>query len=138
MSYLLDTNVVSELNKRVPDPRVRRWHAIASRDRMYLSVITLGEIRKGIERLRGRDTRRADGLAAWLDELVRTYGERVLGVDRAIAEAWGTMLATEDRVAVDTLLAATAAVHGLTLVTRNVRDFERRGVPLLDPFGSLP
>ena len=138
MRYLLDTNVISELIKRSPNPHVIAWLERRERRSLHLSVITVGEIRKGIERTRLHDAGRAGRLENWLQELVRSYGERVLPVEQTVAQEWGRMLAAAPAHIVDTLLAATAAVHGLTLVTRNVRDFERRGVPLLDPFDSLP
>ena len=134
MRYLLDTNVVSELKRPSPDPRVRAWSAAVPSEALHLSFITFGEIRRGIERLRPRDRQRADDLFAWLDGLVAAYGDRILPVDRAVADAWGVLTAADGRSAVDTLLAATAAVHGLTLVTRNVRDFADGGVALLNPF----
>ena len=135
MSHLLDTNVVSELIKRSPDPHAVAWLRGARRRSLYLSVITVGEIRKGIERTRPHDATRAGRLEHWLEALVRSYGERVLPVDQPVAEEWGWMLAADPAHIADTLLAATAAVHGLTLVTRNVRDFDGRGIRLLNPFG---
>ena len=134
MSHLLDTNIVSELIKRSPDPHAIAWLQGAEHRSLYLSVITVGEIRKGMERTRPHDAARASRLEHWLEALVRSYGERVLPVDQPVAEEWGRMLAANPAPIADTLLAATAAVHGLTLVTRNVRDFERRGVPVLNPF----
>ena len=134
MSHLLDTNVVSELIKRSPDPHAVAWLQGARRRSLYLSVITVGEIRKGIERTRPHDVTRAGRLEHWLEALARSYGERVLPVDQPVAEEWGRMLAADPAHIADTLLAATAAVHGLTLVTRNVRDFEGRRIRLLNPF----
>jgi predicted nucleic acid-binding protein len=135
--YLLDTNVVSELKRPSPDPAVRAWYAAVPSESLYLSVVTFGEIRKGIECLRARDRGRADDLVAWLDGLVPAYRDRILPVDRTIADAWGALSAIDDRSAVDAFLAATASVHGLTLVTRNVRDFTSWGVRLLNPFEPL-
>ena len=136
MRYLLDTNVVSELKRPSPDARVRAWYAAAPAEGLHLSVVTFGEIRRGIERLRPRDRGRADDLSAWLDGLISAYGDRILPVDRAVADAWGVLTAIDDRSAVDAFLAATASVHALTLVTRNVRDFANWGVWLLNPFES--
>jgi toxin FitB len=99
-----------------------------------LSVLTLGEIRKGIELLRIRDETQADVIETWLDDLRARFAGRILPVDVDVSDAWGRMNASSPKKAVDSLLAATARVHGLTVVTRNVRDFRECGVPLVDPF----
>lgn len=100
-----------------------------------MSVLTVGEIRQGIEQLRGRDALRAETLAQWLTGLSRAYADRVLPVDLAVAEEWGRLRATASRTVpvIDALLAATAKVHGLTLVTQNDRDFKGLGVSVLNP-----
>lgn len=135
MSFLVDTNVVSELRKGPrADPRVTAWFASVAEDELYLSVLTVGEIRCGIERIRRRDRRAAVGLDRWIRTLVRAYEDRLLPVDRLVAEQWGRLNVPDPLPVVDGLLAATAAVHGLVLVTRNVRDLERTRVPLFDPF----
>jgi predicted nucleic acid-binding protein len=103
---------------------------------VFLSVLTLGEIRKGIEKLRPRDAQRAAALDAWLAELTTTFGPRILDLDRAVAEAWGRLAALRTVPVVDCMLAATALVHDLVLVTRNTQDAEGLGVRLLDPFRS--
>ena len=99
-----------------------------------MSVMTLGEIRRGIERLRPRDPSQALVFESWLDEMTTVFGDRVLDVDGAVAECWGRIGAADPLPAVDGLLAATALVHGLTVVTRDTRPFERVGVPCLDPW----
>lgn len=99
-------------------------------------MLTLGEIRKGIERLRPRDGTRAATYESWLAQLADEFAERVLPVDRAVADEWGRLNAAADRKGVDSLLAATARVHGLTVVTRNTVDFEPLGVPVVDPWLS--
>lgn len=135
MSYLVDTNVVSELRKRSrADAGVVDFFATVDPDDLYLSVLTLGELRKGVERIRRRDPEAAHALDAWLADVLRAYESRILGIDHRIAEVWGEMNAGDPLPVVDSLLAATAKVHRLTLVTRNVRDFERSGVSILDPF----
>lgn len=134
MSYLLDTNVLSELRRLRSNENVKAWFATVRGDELYLSVLVIGEIRQGIERLRRRDPRQARVFEDWLATLNRDYRERVLGVDAEVAEAWGRLNAIDPLPVVDGLLAATALVHGLTFVTRNVADVEHTGVALLDPF----
>jgi predicted nucleic acid-binding protein len=135
MSFLLDTNIVSELRKGARcDPGVSLWFAgIASED-IYLSVLTLGEIRKGIENLRRRDPPAAAALDAWLQELAAAHSGRILAIDGDIADAWGRFNVPDPLPVVDSLLAATARRHGLTMVTRNLDHVERTGVACLNPF----
>ena len=135
MSFLVDTNVVSELRKGArANPRVAAWFAGLAEEEVYLSVLTVGEIRNGIERIRRRDRRAAVALDRWLRTLVRDYEDRLLPVDRAVAEQWGRLNVPDPVPVVDGLLAATAAVHSLVLATRNVKDLERTQVALFDPF----
>jgi toxin FitB len=138
VSFLLDTNVVSEWVKPEPDPNVVAWLADVDEDRVFLSVVTFAEIRRGVELM--PTGRRRERLAAWLaDELPGRFEGRILGIDRRVAEAWGVAMARGQRRgaglgSMDAFLAATAAAHRLTLVTRNVRDFEVTGVALVDPW----
>lgn len=135
MSYLLDTNVISELRKgERADSNVTAWFARRSDEEIFLSVLTIGEIRRGIESVRRRDPDAAAALDRWLAFLGEAHGERILPLDRAIAEEWGRMNVPDPLPVVDGLLAATARVLGLTFVTRNVADVESTGVELLDPF----
>jgi predicted nucleic acid-binding protein len=135
VAFLLDTNVVSELRKSVPHPRVAEWHATHSRAAVYLSTLVVGEIRRDIDRLRPRDPKQADVLERWLGGLTASYHERLLPVTAEIADEWGRMSATtQPPPVIDGLMAATASVHSLTLVTRNVADVARTGVPLVNPF----
>lgn len=141
MSYLVDTNVLSELRRKQPDPQVRAWFAERSAQSLYLSVLTLGEIRKGIAALESSpvDATRRQALSDWLEvDLPTFFLGRVLAVDAAVADRWGQLQAQAGRPlpAIDSLLAATALQHQLTLVTRNVRDFTGLSVSLLNPWQS--
>lgn len=139
MTWLIDTNVISEVRKGPRcHPGVAAWWAgVEDRD-LFLSALTLGEIRRGIEQVRRRDSTKAVALEAWLTEIASAFGPRVLGVDLPVAEAWGRMLAMRSVPIVDALLAATAGVHGLVLVTRNTTDVAGLGVRVLDPFAAAP
>ena len=134
MSYLIDTTVISELRKGArADRRVADWFAGLAEDDLYLSVLTIGEIRTGIERSRRRDRRAAASLERWLHEVLEAHRDRILPVDAAVAEEWGRLNVPDPLPVVDGLLAATATVHGLVLATRNVKDLRRTGVQLLNP-----
>jgi toxin FitB len=133
--YLIDTNVISEVGKgRRCDRQVAEWYRGVSDDELFLSVLVVGEIRQGIERLRTRNPRRAQALEKWLEELLESFGDRVLPVDAKVAQNWGRLNARSSFPIVDSLLAATAEAHGLTLVTRNLKDIERSGVRCVNPF----
>lgn len=135
MTFLLDTNVVSELRKGSrAHARVRTWFASVELDEITLSVLTIGEIRRGIDGVRRRDPRSARALDRWLRRLVTEHQDRILPVDAAIAEEWGRLNVPDPLPVVDGLLAATAKVHGLTLATRNIDDVARTGVSVLNPF----
>ena len=134
-NFLLDTNVISELRKgQRADLNVTSWFAQIADEEIFLSVVTIGEIRRGVESVRRRDPDAAASLDRWLARLSEAHGERILPVDRTIAEEWGRMNVPNPLPVIDGLLAATARVLGLTLVTRNVADVEATGVELLDPF----
>lgn len=138
MSFLLDTNAISEWVKPRPDPGVVRWFDQVDEDRTYLSVITLGELRKGINRL--TNGRRRDRLDRWLtDELPDRFGNRILPIDTAIADQWGQLLAHTETAGTpingtDALIAATALAHRLQVVTRNVTHFQPADVDILCPW----
>jgi predicted nucleic acid-binding protein len=135
MAFLLDTNVVSELRRSAPHRNVVAWRNAHARAEVFLSVLVVGEIRQGIERLRLRDPARADALDGWLNGLVRTYGQRILPITHDVAQAWGHLNgALAPRPVVDGLIAATALIHRLTVATRNVSDFEASGVAVVNPF----
>lgn len=135
MSYLLDTNVISELRKGSRcDSSVAQWFETVPREDIFLSALTLGEIRKGIENVRRRDAHSARALEAWLRELLETHKERILPVDLSIAEEWGRLNVPDPLPVIDGLLAATAKIYRLTLATRNLKDVERSGVACMNPF----
>jgi toxin FitB len=134
MTYLLDTNVVSELRKRDPDPHVLAWYATVTSAELFLSALTIGEIRLGIQRLRRKDEPQAVLLEQWLQGLRVAYRDHLVGVDADVAEEWGRLNAPDPLPVIDGLLAATAKVRGWTLVTRNLADLQHSGVALLNPF----
>lgn len=135
VAFLLDTNIVSELRKATPDPHVLAWHRRQRRAEAYLSVLVVGEIRQDIERIRARDPLQADARQRWLVGLLPTYRDRILPITVDIAEEWGRLNAGAQPIPViDGLMAATARVHRLTLVTRNVTDLARSGARLFNPF----
>jgi toxin FitB len=137
VSYLLDTNVLSETRKRQPAAGVADWIAATPRDRLHVSVLTLGEIEQGITKIRGRgDRHQAAALERWLGDVQAGFEDRVLPVTIPVATAWGRQQNAQPLPVIDALIAATAQVHGLTVVTRNVKDFELAGVQVLDPFAE--
>jgi len=135
MPYLIDTNVISELRKgERADTGVTSWFADLAEGDVYLSVVTLGEIRRGIESIRHRDPKGGAALESWLGRVSEVHHDRVLPINRSIAEEWGRMNVPDPLPVVDGLLAATARVMGLTVATRNSDDFARTGVSIVDPF----
>ena len=142
MSFLLDTNVVSEWVKHRPEARVAAWLSEVDEDRVFLSVVTLGELRYGVERLPA--SRRRDRLDDWVRrELPLRFEGRVLPIDEAIANEWGLIVAGRERAGrpigvLNAYLAATANVHELALATRNVSDFETSVKSLFDPWAERP
>jgi predicted nucleic acid-binding protein len=135
--WLLDTNVVSELRKRERgNVGVRSWIDSAAEENLFLSALTLGEIRKGVELLRARDPIQATLLEQWLNNLKKEFDSHLLQIDSEIAEKWGRLQAIRPLPIVDALIAATCLRHDLTLVTRNNADFRDLGVSLLNPFSE--
>lgn len=135
MNYLLDTNIISEVRKGTKcDPNVAAWYDSIDDADVYLSVLVLGEIRKGVERTRPSDPAKARALEKWLTTVAESFAERILPVDQAVADEWGRMGAKRPVSTVDALLAATAKVHGMTLATRNVSDVADIGADLVNPF----
>jgi predicted nucleic acid-binding protein len=136
MKYLLDTNVLSEVRRPRGDERVKRWISSAPSADLYLSVLVVGEIRRGIERLKQRDPAGAEVYEAWLGTVLSDYADRILPVNAEIADEWGRMSVPDPVPVVDGLMAATAKVRGMTFVTRNTAEVERTGVRVLNPFDS--
>jgi predicted nucleic acid-binding protein len=134
LAFLLDTNVISEVRKRSPDPDVRAWFASVPEADLYLSVLVVGEIRQGVERLRRRDPVQAAPYETWLSALLRGYADRIVPVTAEVCEEWGRLNVPDPLPVVDGLMAATAKVSGWTFVTRDVAGLTRAGVRLLDPF----
>jgi len=142
VSFLLDTNVVSEWVKPKPDPAVAAWLAEIDEDRAFLSVVTLAEIRHGVERLPNGGRR--DRLDQWLQhDLLLRFESRILPIDAAVADAWGRVVARRAATGrpigtMDAFIAATAQTHDLVLVTRNIPDFEGSVATLVNPWGRPP
>ncbi|MEK7737195.1 MAG: type II toxin-antitoxin system VapC family toxin [Pseudomonadota bacterium] len=132
--FLLDTVILSELRKKRPNAGVVRWISKQQDDQLHLSVVTLGEIEREIEKRRKADAEFADTLAAWLESLIRIYADRILPVTPSVARRWGCLSAQLGHEGADLLIAATALTYGLTVVTRNVSDFEPTGVNVINPF----
>jgi toxin FitB len=132
--YLLDTMVLSELRRWRPDPSLVEWLEHVRPTDVYLSVVTIGEVEKGIAKQQRRDPAFAERLAAWLDGVLRYYAARILAIDVNVARRWGRLADAHGHAGADLLIAATAIEHGLAVVTRNVRHFERTGVLLINPF----
>ena len=139
MSFLIDTNVISELRKAErANASVLEWFNEVADDEIHLSVLAIGELRRGVEAVRKRDPIQAASLERWVSRLVANHGDRILAIDRPVADRWGRLAAMRAASVIDTLMAATALDHGLVLVTRNVKDVAWTGVSYLDPFLSAP
>lgn len=135
MKYLIDTCVLSELRKKIPNQGVIDWFAARSVSTLYLSVLSLGELRKGITAL--EDVKRREKLLNWLEsDLPLFFSGRILSIDTDVANRWGDLLAVARRPmpAIDSLIVATASLHGMSVVTRNQRDFEGFGVEVINPW----
>jgi predicted nucleic acid-binding protein len=134
MRYLLDTNIVSEISQRTPNSGVLTWFDAAEDTDLSISVITIGEIRKGIEQKRRTDPGRAERLERTLNTIRTDYRGRIIAVSEEVAEEWGRMCMVYPNHPVDNLLSATAKIHGMTLVTRNIRDVEIHDISCFNPF----
>ena len=136
--FLVDTVTLSELRRRQRDPSMVAWFERQRTTDLFLSVISIGEIERGIARQRAIDPAFADALAVWLDRVLALYGERVVPFDLQTARRWGALSAAIGNDSADLMIAATALEHGLTVVTRNLSDFEPTGVAVIDPFSRRP
>jgi len=137
--YLVDTNAVSEMRKGGrANPGVRGFfqQAVKEEADLYLSVVTVGELRRGVELIRHRgDLAQADALEGWLQTILEKFAPRILPIDHEVGQVWGRLRVPHPEHAIDKLIAATALIHDLTVVTRNVSDFAGTGVRLINPFG---
>ena len=137
MNYLLDTNIISEVRKGPRcNSKVSAWYDLIDDAEIYLSVLVLGEIRKGLERVRRKNPAQARALEGWLAAIGTSFAERILPIDQAIADEWGRMSAKRPVSTIDALLAATAKVSDMTLVTRNSVDVADLGAEVLNPFAA--
>jgi predicted nucleic acid-binding protein len=137
MAYLIDTNVLSELRKgRRCHAGVAAWFAAVDDDELFLSVLVIGEMQRGADRVRRRDPKGAVALDRWLGNITATYADRILPVTLPIARLWGSFGVPDPIPTVDGLLAATAAHHELVLATRNIKDVAGTGVQLVNPFDN--
>jgi toxin FitB len=136
VAFLLDTNVISEARKPAADPNVRAWLASVPEGDLYLSVLVVGEIRQGIERLRRRDPVQAGPYETWLSALLHGFADRLIPVTAEVCDEWGRLNVPDPLPVIDGLMAATAKVRDWTFVTRNIADLRRTNVRLLDPFDA--
>lgn len=132
--YLIDTDILSALRKRQRPPSLEAWVTGQRTADLFVSVVSIGEIERGIALKRGNDPKFADTLAVWLDRVLALYGDRILPFDLGSARRWGRLSAAVGNDNADLQIAATALEHGLTVATRNVRHYAPSGVPVLNPF----
>lgn len=133
--FLIDTDVLSALRRRERNPEAVRWLEAQRTSDMYISVVTVGEIERGITQQQRHNPPFARDLSFWMERVLACYSDRILPVDVATARRWGQLSATLGHDSADLLIAATALEHGLTVVTRNIRHFEPTGVPIVNPLG---
>lgn len=136
MRYLLDTNVISETRRPRMNEKVQAFLNETDAGKLYLSVLTLGELRKGIAIRRQTDPVMADSLNAWVDELEHGFADRIINIDVKVAQLWGELSSDRSRPVIDTLIGATALAHDLVLVTCNTKDIAGSNVTTLDPFAG--
>jgi predicted nucleic acid-binding protein len=139
VSFLVDTNVLSELRKgNRGNARVNAWAEATGWSALHTSWIAIAELKRGVELIRRRDKPQAIVLQSWMEKALELLGDRIHPVNRAVAELWADLMVPNPRSPLDALIAATARAHGLTLVTRNVRDFAGTGIAVLDPWTYQP
>ncbi|MFI7129856.1 type II toxin-antitoxin system VapC family toxin [Nonomuraea sp. NPDC050153] len=134
VGYILDTNIISEVRKPHGDPQVKEWVGASLGPTLYLSVLSIGEIRWGIELRRKTDPQQALVLERWLARLYQSFRDRIIPITSDVTEEWGRMRCVRTLPLSDALIAATAKVHGWSVVTRNVKDFTDTGVTVINPF----
>lgn len=134
MNFLLDTNVVSELRKKIPNNSVSQWVSNIAIDSLYISCITLGEIQKGIIKKAKTDIKSSAVLEAWLEKVIEGYVDNTLIIDKDISLKWGEFIALDGANDIDALIAAQASIHDMVLVTRNTKHFTKFPVKILNPF----
>lgn len=134
--FLIDTDALSALRRPHRHPQAVQWLAAQRTSDLYLSVLTVGEVERGISQQRSRNPAFARELATWLERVLDWYGDRVLGIDAPTARRWGRLSGVLGHDSIDLIIAATALEHGLTVVTRNVKHFEPAGVPVHNPFAG--
>lgn len=134
MKYLLDTNVVSEIQKKKPNPQVIAWFSVVHYSQLHISCITIGEIRKGMLKLSKNDSVASLKLKKWLEELIIDYNERILNIDKEIFEEWGELMSIDGTNAIDALIAAQAKQNNMILVTRNTKHYNMFNIKIFDPF----
>ncbi len=134
MRYMLDTNILSELNRKIPNPKVLAWIDKIPTKLLYISCISVGEIKKGIIKKAKTDKSTALNLENWLEEILITYSNKILNVDLAVCQKWAELLVIDGTNDIDSQLAAQAIVHDMVLVTRNTKHFTKFAVKLLNPF----
>lgn len=134
MKYLLDTNVVSEIQKKKSNSQVAAWLSIIHSSQLYLSCITIGEIRKGISKLAKKDKIASLKLEKWLERIIIDYNERILNIDKEICEEWGELMSIDSTNVIDALIAAQAKQSNMILVTRNIKHYNMFNIKIFDPF----
>ncbi|HJD65274.1 MAG TPA: type II toxin-antitoxin system VapC family toxin [Rickettsia endosymbiont of Diachasma alloeum] len=134
MKYLLDTNIISEIQKKKPNPQVVSWLSIIHTSQLHISCITIGEIRKGISKLAKKDKAVSLKLEKWLEGIIIDYDKRILDIDREICEEWGELMSIDGTNPINTLIAAQAKQHNMILVTRNTKHYNMFNIKIFDPF----
>ncbi len=136
MKYLLDTNVISELRKKAPNSKVIKWFCNIHSSQLYLSCLTIGEIKVGILKIGKKDQQASLGLMKWLNSLTIDYAEQIIGINLEICEEWAELMSIDSTNAIDSLIAAQAKQGNMTLVTRNVKHYHMFDLKILNPFDN--